>query len=133
MDEYFGMGKAEFRAYKALNVREYYKDQNSMRWEHEGANPCKDPDWLYTEHKVCEAFALGFINWRIFNLALDKIETVRTGSWMFDISGAGSEKLTPKWENIIDEMVDFVSEAGSSKQETILTTPPLSPFFLSQQ
>ena len=77
---------ARTRACGALNNLKKYgiNGTSKMRWENEGANDCRLPDWIYAQYKIFEAFGSGFISWNIFNLALDKTEAAGNGSWMFE-------------------------------------------------
>jgi len=45
------------------------------------------PDWLRATYKISDAFDFKLINWNIFNLAKDKIQRVKNGSWMFENNG----------------------------------------------
>jgi hypothetical protein len=57
-----------------------------MRWEEEITQRPWMPDTLRARYKIYEAYKNGFINWNIFNLALDKIDRVKRGTWMFELT-----------------------------------------------
>lgn len=83
---YLSKTRDQRRARCALNNIEYLKNNENekMRWKLDGANPYGEHEAFWTEIKLYEAFGEGYINWKILNLALDKIESTKNGSWMFE-------------------------------------------------
>ena len=45
------------------------------------------PDWLRATYKISDAFDNKLINWNVFNLAKEKIQRAKNGSWMFENNG----------------------------------------------
>lgn len=80
--------KAQKRASFALDMLNRYKKRKIMKWKNEGALDYRMIGMSESQNadlKIYIAFGCGYINWNIFNLALDKIETKSNGTWMFDI------------------------------------------------
>jgi hypothetical protein len=54
-----------------------------MRWKEESRQRPFSPDFLVARHKISEAFREGYINWNMYNLAMEMVDRNIKGGWMF--------------------------------------------------
>ena len=54
-----------------------------MRWEKKSSKRPYFLDLLFAKEIVYNAYREGFINWNIYNKAIEKINSNMNGSWMF--------------------------------------------------
>jgi hypothetical protein len=55
-----------------------------MRWEEEYTMEKHLPSWMCAQEIVYNVYREGFINWNIYDKAMQMISTTKNGSWMFE-------------------------------------------------
>jgi hypothetical protein len=55
-----------------------------MRWKEETQQRPLGRDFIIARHKIHEAFHEGYINWNMYNLAMERVERNMKGGWMFE-------------------------------------------------
>jgi hypothetical protein len=55
-----------------------------MRWNKETRQRAFGSDCMTAKHKIHEAFREGYINWNVYNMALERVDRNMKGGWMFE-------------------------------------------------
>jgi hypothetical protein len=67
----------------ATGLRDIKPLEIKMRWYEETQQRPLGLDYIIAKHKIHEAFQEGYINWNIYNLAIERIDRNMNGDWMF--------------------------------------------------
>jgi len=55
-----------------------------MRWDQKTSKHYYFQDLLYSQEIVYFAYCEGFINWNVYQKAIEKIKSNKNGGWMFE-------------------------------------------------
>jgi hypothetical protein len=47
------------------------------------------PDWYKAKRYIAECYHFGIINWKTYDLAMQRIQQKQNGSWMYEHRGSG--------------------------------------------
>ncbi|MDR1972378.1 MAG: hypothetical protein LBQ46_10720 [Treponema sp.] len=69
--------------HKGINFMGIKPKEIKMRWKEETQQRPLGLDFIIARHKIHEAFCEGYINWNIYNLAIERVDRTMNGGWMF--------------------------------------------------